>query len=585
MKHNLLIPILFSFLSLGTTASADRSIINSKHNLSASGPGEIRALSEDRICIFCHTPHNATPYTPLWNKTLEPRTYTLYQSSTLASSPQQPSGPTRLCLSCHDGTIALGDVIQPAEGIQMTMEITANRRSYIGTDISNDHPVSFNYYEALPNPQLAQTIPPNLRTYGDGNIHCTTCHDPHDDTFGKFLIMDNTFSNLCTTCHDNVSGWIGSSHANSTLIWISPELKHQTVAEHGCSSCHVSHGAGGPKRLLYALEEEKVCYPCHDGSAAAHNIKYQFSKISHHPIESTTIDITGNSHDPAENITFLQGHVECIDCHNPHAANGTLANDVPDQARDASGRLSLVKGKDITTGTVDPITYEYELCFKCHGNLSNSIPIVTRWFNDNDTIREFDPANPSYHPVVSIGQNADMPSLPSTDEPGLTASSMITCVDCHDSNDTSELGKGGPRGPHGSIYRPILRQRYDTLDNMLESTFAYALCYRCHDRTNIFSNTNDSFIFDDLAVNFSGHKHHVVNQHTPCSTCHDPHGVPFDVNDGGSHTHLINFAVAIVSPFGGNSTPLFQDNGDRVGSCVLICHGASHDGVTTGVYP
>lgn len=258
MKYNVLLTILFFSLISGTSAIADRSIVDSKHNLSVSGPGEIRALVENRICIFCHTPHNATPFTPLWNKKLEPKTYTLYQSSTLSASPQQPSGPTRLCLSCHDGTIALGDVLQPAEGLEMTMEITANRRSYIGTDISDDHPVSFNYYEALPNPELAQTIPANLRTYGNGNIHCTTCHDPHDDTFGKFLIMDNTFSNLCTTCHNNVSGWLGSSHANSGAIWISPDMKQQTVAEHGCGACHRPHGAGGPKRLLHYLEEEKI---------------------------------------------------------------------------------------------------------------------------------------------------------------------------------------------------------------------------------------------------------------------------------------------------------------------------------------
>lgn len=552
------------------TANAGMSIVDSKHNLSVTGPGEIRALTEDRICIFCHTPHNAAPYTPLWNRNLQPTNYTLYESSTLSAAPQQPAGPTRLCLSCHDGTIALGNVLQPAEGIQMNMELTA-RRSNLGTNISNDHPVSFNYYEALPNPELSPIIPPGLRTYGTGNIHCTTCHDPHDDTFGKFLVMGNQYSALCTTCHTNITGWSGSSHATSSKTWMKGEMAiPRTVAEHACASCHTPHGAGGAKRLLHQLEEEKNCYPCHDGTVASLDIKSQFTKMSHHPIEATTIDVTGNAHDPAEDLTFLQGHVECVDCHNPHAVNSDQAV-VPN----ASGRLTRVAGKDKNTVVIDPLVYEYELCFKCHGDSSNSIPLITRWLNENNTINEFSPSNPSYHPVVAIGRNPDMPSLPSTYEPELTASSMIRCIDCHDGNDSAAIGGSGPRGPHGSIYRPILRQRYDTFDGQPESETAYALCYRCHDRTKLLD--------DQGFYSVSGHRRHVVDQRAPCSVCHDPHGVQNDGN--GDHTHLINFDAAIVSPLPGNSTPLFYDLGTRSGRCALLCHGISHDGGATYTYP
>ena len=571
MKHLRTVAILLLSLLATGRVMADMSIVNSKHNLSITGPGEFRALSEDRICIFCHTPHNATPFTPLWNKNLQPTNYLLYQSSTLSASPQQPSGPTRLCLSCHDGTIALGDVLRPVGGIAMNMEITANRRSYLDTDISNDHPVSFNYYEALPNPELAPAIPPGLHTYGNGNIHCTTCHDPHDDTYGKFLVMGNQYSALCITCHVNVAGWSGSSHATSAKIW-SPggQGMAKTVAEHACASCHTPHGAGGPKRLLHQLEEEKNCFPCHDGSVASQDIKAQFSKMSHHPMEATTIDVTGNAHDPAEDLMFLQGHVECADCHNPHATNS-------DQAitPNASGSLALVAGKDQTGAIVDPVVYQYELCFKCHGDSSDSIPLITRWINENNTIREFDPANPSYHPVIAIGRNPDMPSLPSTHEPQMTSTTMISCTDCHDSDSSAAIGGSGPRGPHGSIYRPILRQRYDTMDNLPESETSYALCYRCHDRTKLLD--------DQGLYNASGHKQHVVDARSPCSACHDPHGVRHDGN--GDHTHLLNFDLAIVAPLPGNPTPLFHDLGTRSGRCLLVCHGVTHDGSAQFTYP
>jgi len=95
-------------------------IVNTKHNLSVSGPGTVRASSETRICVFCHTPHNATPSSPLWNKDIQPQVYTVYTSPTLRAGPlPQPTGPTKLCLSCHDGTIAMGAVVNPAGGITM----------------------------------------------------------------------------------------------------------------------------------------------------------------------------------------------------------------------------------------------------------------------------------------------------------------------------------------------------------------------------------------------------------------------------------------------------------------------------------
>jgi predicted CXXCH cytochrome family protein len=355
-------------------------------------------------------------------------------------------------------------------------------RSYLGTDISNDHPVAFSYYDIPPNPELADTLPPILHTYGGGNVHCTTCHDPHDNSFGKFLVMNNAYSALCITCHDNKTGWNGSAHAISTKPWDPPgEEPLQSVAEYGCESCHIPHGAGGPKRILRSLEEEQNCYPCHNGTVAATDIEAQFTKTSRHPVETTTIDVTGNHHDPAESVVFLQGHVECVDCHNPHAAN-----DMETEPPAASGSLAGVKGKNESGGVENPLTNQFELCFKCHGNSGSTIPVIERWIDQNDTMLEFNTTNPSYHPVTAMGRNNDVPSLPSAYELLLNVSSIISCVDCHDSDESSAIGNNGPRGPHGSIYKPILRQRYGvsyTAAFQPESESAYALCYRCHDRS------------------------------------------------------------------------------------------------------
>ena len=141
-------------------AQSASGMLNTKHNLALSGPGPIQGLTETRICVFCHTPHNAAPDSPLWNRELEPQFYTVYASPTLrAGVLPQPFGPTKLCLSCHDGTIAMGAVLNPAGGIQMSGSDTLppGSLSDFGLDLSGHHPVSFSYNASLPNPELEPT--------------------------------------------------------------------------------------------------------------------------------------------------------------------------------------------------------------------------------------------------------------------------------------------------------------------------------------------------------------------------------------------------------------------------------------------
>src|SRR5258707_13962689 len=54
-------------VSSGSLCLAD-TILASKHDLSASGPGTIKATAESEVCSFCHTPHLGTGDTPLWSQ-------------------------------------------------------------------------------------------------------------------------------------------------------------------------------------------------------------------------------------------------------------------------------------------------------------------------------------------------------------------------------------------------------------------------------------------------------------------------------------------------------------------------------------
>lgn len=118
-----------------------------RHNLSTTGPGPMKSTTVTEVCVFCHTPHNANPAAPLWNQTLSSAgsTYQPYTSTTLTASVGLPSGGSKLCLSCHDGTIAIGNTINNGklamQGVNAQGQLTG--ASNLGTDLRNDHPISF----------------------------------------------------------------------------------------------------------------------------------------------------------------------------------------------------------------------------------------------------------------------------------------------------------------------------------------------------------------------------------------------------------------------------------------------------------
>jgi len=597
--HTRLIAILLCIAGFfsGSSAGAKMSVVYTKHNLSNSGPGQIKALTEDRICVFCHTPHNSNPLTPLWNKNVEGINYALYtpySSSTMVSpaSSSGPTGSTRLCLSCHDGTIALGEVLQPKEKIAMsiTSGMPPSSPSYFGTSLENHHPISFPYYSSLPNEELSPVPPTGLLFYGNGVIQCSTCHDPHDNSNKKFLAVNNQQSGLCTMCH-RMNNWDRTPHNTSQRTWnliqpnpwprtgLNTDYGWMTVNQNGCENCHAPHSAGGPRRLLNYQNEENNCYPCHNGHVAATNIQVQFQKISRHQVEATTIGGTSNHHETGESPVMITGHVECADCHNPHAANAQFAATPPA----VPGSLEKVSGVDINGAGIVPPNFasnEYELCFKCHasGSVQSIFPPIPRVAKEVNTRLAFQTTNPSFHPVAGVGKNADVPSIPSATAPTLSTASIIYCTDCHDSDESRSIGGTGPRGPHGSNYSPLLRERYETMDNTPESPSGYALCYRCHNRASILFDTS---FRQNSVTNKGGHSGHLGSAvNAPCSICHDPHGIN-DNGMSGSHTHLMNFDTRYVSalPGSGNAYPVFTDTGAaRSGSCTLVCHGVSHNG-------
>lgn len=579
-------------------------MVNTPHNLSVSGPGPIRALTETRICVFCHTPHNAAPLSPLWNKELEPQAYTVYASPTLkAGQLPQPSGPTKLCLSCHDGTIAMGAVINPAGGIAMggSDRLSPTNLSNFGLDLSGHHPVSFSYQSSLPNLELASSPPPDLMYGGTDEVHCITCHDPHKDVYGKFLVKDNRYSALCITCHQ-ITGWSGSAHANSTasVVGILPRPPktwptYTQLNEWGCEACHTPHFAPTAEQLLNFTAAPPAPFSC--TSAGCHSdqpAQPHSGVVPPPPVTTGTSPLTvggmvdigrqtrkPSAHHETPGLPSMEQRipggaarsgirsVACADCHNPH-----LTSEWKGDAPYASGTLRGVSGVDRNGVDIRPARYEYEVCFKCHADNTPDIDYIPRVLSVTNTRLAFDPSNPSYHPVINMGKNVNIPSIPSQFEPGMSASVLIYCTTCHADDE------GGSRGPHGSSFAPILKERYETADNTPESYDNYALCYRCHNRSSILSDASFRKAPFRTTASGGGHSGHLAAG-APCSACHDAHGVNDSGAAGlrgtGSHTHLINFDTRIVLPKPGNQSPIFTDTGTFSGSCTLVCHGVAHD--------
>lgn len=492
-----------------------------------------------------------------------------YQSSSMLATPEQPSGASKLCLSCHDGTIALGAILSREQEIEFVggIRFMPPGDSNIGTDLSDDHPVSFIYDESLAiiNGELhsPSSLTGEVKLDRAGKVQCTSCHDPHEDAVGKFLTRTLSYSSLCLSCH-SPTDWNSSAHANSQQTWDGvgrdpwPDTPFDTVAENACLNCHRPHNAGAEENLLRHLFEEDNCIGCHDGSIASTDIESELTKTFRHAVQ----DFTGIHKAGEDPSGFLPKHVECADCHNPH------------RVRDLDQSAPLVKGVQLGVRAVNNIglvveeaNFAYEVCFKCHAD-NNVISFVdiNRQISQINTRLEFDLANPSFHPVEGAGKNSNVPSLISP----LNENSIVYCTDCHANDSGPGAGGTGPAGPHGSSYKRLLERNYTTLDETPESGFEYALCYKCHDR--------DSILNDE---SFPEHSEHVESEDAPCSACHDPHGISASQGTPTNNSHLINFDLNIVSPNGDGQLE-FVDFGNFRGSCALNCHGEEHD---PKVYP
>ena len=190
----------------GLSSLANGQITNSRHDFSSY------AWSGGEICKPCHTPHFAnTAAGRLWNHTLSTATYTMFEGGT--GTQADLDRESRLCMSCHDGTVALDSF----GGMTGTNYIPGGAN--VGTDLRDDHPLGANaVYPTTTSTRFnAQNASHQvvsswgslrLKSWLDSTgtekyvVGCRTCHNVHNaGNFGHMMNFSNQASHLCLTCH------------------------------------------------------------------------------------------------------------------------------------------------------------------------------------------------------------------------------------------------------------------------------------------------------------------------------------------------------------------------------------------------
>lgn len=377
-----------------------------------------------------------------------------------------------------------------------------------------------------------------------------------------------------------------------------------------CATCHSPDRAKGLS-LTSATEQSQLCYTCHGGAGMGGpaDVASQIAAAKPNDPESRVFyshDMTAGDHIGDSRDEFggqLNRHSRCTDCHNPHDLGGSGASTASGVAV-INGPAGTAPTYERLDGRLQPITAEYQLCFKCHSAWTEQLP------NDpakpsrdrTDLGVALNPENASYHPVEAPGKNQSQAMAASLSGTSafklwnLKPTDTISCTMCHTSNTaTAATIQDGSTPVHASENRAILVRPYEnrilSAPNTAHNVNAFALCLTCHADAGFRPPYNAN-----APTNFDWHSFHVGEIRnlgsvagdidTPkagmgnalCAECHfrshGPSDVPGDQNLDGS-------GLVVFSP---NVTPSTKQFGSKVtftktatgGSCTLTCHGKDH---------
>jgi hypothetical protein len=425
MKWKLLfacVVVLFT----GTLLAQINGDVIGMHDLSPGSPSPITG-ARPGSCTYCHAPHSGLATgRALWNQTLSKAVYNFYTSPTYVAKGEQGRQPTvgsdtNLCLSCHDGTIAVGNSIVSGQ-VTMAGQMNSNDQFLLNTpNLMASHPQDLVSIKDAPDlfDQLASkgltADPTGAIKLINGNIECTSCHNPHvqakDLIAQYFLVKDSSSGAMCLACHDPnrvmpsqinpLAGWGTSIHATSNANV--QNLPYGTLSQNACFSCHKDHNASGTDWVLRSAGDQD-CLNCHSGAGAPNatnlnlfvrngtvpapslvgpakamaklNVAAEYAKIGH-PVSTGNARLQDQA--PARRrgatMNVSPSHPNqsgCTDCHEPHSIGSSGALPGAPALRPSQKAVWGISEKDGVT-IVQPAQYQFQTCLRCHGPNSKKV--------------------------------------------------------------------------------------------------------------------------------------------------------------------------------------------------------------------
>jgi len=284
---------VFATLFLGLSGTASAGINDTRHNLgSGTGiAGRNQVTDTAEVCVFCHTPHggSTTAPVPLWNKRLGANgapagggsytTYASLQTPSLDGAVADVGSVSMACLSCHDGTQAMDNIINapgsgglsatgggndglgytwtsPGSTVNPAGRLTGGA-ALIGTDLSNDHPIGIQY--------CGGGLTGSGGTGAAGVPATGTCRD------GDFRIPQTGVINTNQIFWVDTGG-TGKQRTDMPLYQRSTGGLGPLVECASCHDPHVSSGQAGPTGtgqvsgetfLRVSNASSAVCTTCH----------------------------------------------------------------------------------------------------------------------------------------------------------------------------------------------------------------------------------------------------------------------------------------------------------------------------------